>query len=86
MAPNKHLCDTLVMALTVGDSPMPGGIFVSSTELYSYANMVVLGKQVFVFSHNGQFATVQAFSEEVKALPGVPIVDAVIAYDKIFGE
>ena len=60
---------------------MPEGLFVSSTELDSHANMVVLGKQAFVFSHSGQFANVQAFSEEVKALPEVPIVDAVIAYD-----
>ena len=50
LTPDKHLCDKLVMALAGGDSPMPGGIFVSSTELDSPANMVVLGKQAFVFS------------------------------------
>ena len=60
---------------------MPDGIFVSSTELDSHANTVVVGKQTFVFSHSGQYANVQAFTEKVKVLPQVPIVDAVIAYD-----
>ena len=43
--------------------------------------MVVIGKQVFVFSHSGQYANVRAFTDEVKGIPKVPIVDAVIAYD-----
>ena len=42
--------------------------------------MVVVGKQSFTFSHNGQYANVQAFAKEVKGFPAVPIVDTVIAY------
>ena len=53
LAPNKHLCDKLIMALTGGDSPMPGGLRVSSTELDSHAKMVVLGKQAFVLATVG---------------------------------
>ena len=55
--------------------------FGSSTELDSHANMVVIGKQAFIFSHSGQYANVQAFTDEVKGIPKVPILDAVIAYD-----
>ena len=45
--------------------------------------MVVIGKQLFVFSHSGQYADVQDFAKDVKDLPEVPIVDDVIAYDCI---
>ena len=55
--------------------------YLSGTELDSHANMVVIGKQAFVFSHSGKYAYVQDFSKEVKCLPEVPIVDAVMAYD-----
>ena len=43
--------------------------------------MVVIGKQVFVFSHSGQYANERAFTDEVKGIPKFPIVDAVIAYE-----
>ena len=43
--------------------------------------MVVIGKQAFIFSHSGQYANVRAFIDEVKGIPKIPIVDAVIAYD-----
>ena len=56
-------------------------IFLSFTELDSHANMVVVGKQAFVFSHSGQYANVQVFAKEVEGLSLVPIVDAVIAYN-----
>ena len=43
--------------------------------------MNVIGKEAFVFIHSGKYADVQAFAKEVKGLPEVPVVDAVIAYD-----
>ena len=43
--------------------------------------MMVIGKQAFIFSHSGQYAHVRAFTDEVKGIPKVPIVNAVIAYD-----
>ena len=46
--------------------------------------MVVIGKQAILFSQSGQYADVQAFAKEVKGLPEVSIVDAVIAYDCIY--
>ena len=53
----------------------------SSTELDSYANMVVIGKQAFIFNHSDQYTNVGAFTDEVKGIPKVPIVDTAIAYD-----
>ena len=43
--------------------------------------MVVIGKQAFIFNHNDQYANVRAFTDEVKGIPKVPILDSVIAYD-----
>ena len=43
--------------------------------------MVVIGKQVFVFSHSGKYTDVKAFAKEVNGLPEVLIVAAVISYD-----
>ena len=82
MEPNKHLSELIVMSvLNDGGDDKFADIFLSFTELDSHANMVVVGKQAFVFSHSGQYANVQAFADEVKGLQKVPIVDAVIAYD-----
>ena len=62
---------------SVGESDF----YLSSTELDSHSNMVVIGKQAFIFSHSRQYADVQAFDKYLKDLPEVPIVDAVMAYD-----
>ena len=51
-----------------------GRIFVSSTELDSHANMVVIGKQVCLFSHHVQYANVQVFAKETKGVLEVPKV------------
>ena len=53
----------------------------STTELESHANIIVVGKQAFVFSHSGQSVDVKAFTEGVGGLSKVPIVDGVISYD-----
>ena len=58
-----------------------GDYTASTTALDSHANMIVVGKQDFVFSHSGQSVDVKAFTAEVGGLYKVPIVDAVIAYD-----
>ena len=82
MEPNKHLSELIVMSVLNdrGDDRF-ADIFSSFTELDSHANMVVVGKQAFVFSHSGQYANVQVFAKEIKGLPAVLIVGAVIAYD-----
>ena len=62
-------------------SSMESSEYKSSTyELDSHANMIVLGKQAFVFNHTGQYENVKVFSEDAGGIPKVPIVDAVISY------
>ena len=78
MEPNEHLIERM---MTLISSSGDNVCCKSSTKLDSHANMVVIGKQAFFFSHSGQYANVRAFTDEVKGIPKVPIVDAVIAYD-----
>ena len=51
------------------------------TELDSHANMVVLGKNCFVFEWSGRTCNVHSFSDKLGSMEHVPIVDAAIAYD-----
>jgi hypothetical protein len=51
------------------------------SELDSHANMVVLGKNCFVFEWSGQSCSVHPFSDTLGTVKNVPIVDAAIAYD-----
>ena len=85
LEPNTHLCDLIVMLVLneVGNCKL-NGIFALFTKLDAHANMAVIGKQAFVFSHSGQYDNMQVLAEEVKGLPTAPIVDAVIAYDHPF--
>ena len=54
----------------------------SRTELDSHANMVVLGKNSFVFdSVLGKHCDVQPFDPTIGQATKVPIVDTAIAYD-----
>ena len=78
MEPNENLIERMMTSIS---SSGDNFCLESSTELDSHANMVVIGKQAFIFSHSGQYANVRAFTDEVKGIPKVPIVDAVIAYD-----
>ncbi len=51
------------------------------SELDSHANMIVLGKDSFIFESTGQTCTVKPFSSELGQANNVPIVDGAIAYD-----
>jgi hypothetical protein len=51
------------------------------TSLDSHANMVVLGKNCFVFEWSGRSCSVHPFSDSLGTVKNVPIVDAAIAYD-----
>ena len=53
----------------------------TSTQLDSYANMVVVGDHASVFGHSGKSADVRPFSNDCSKLESVPIVDAAMAYD-----
>ena len=54
---------------------------ISKSELDSHANMVVLGKECFVFEPTGKTCSVEPFSSELGIAQNVPIVDAALAYD-----
>ena len=78
MEPNEHLIKRMMTSISSsGDNVC----YESSTELDSHANMAVIVKQAFFFSHIGQYANVRAFTDEFKGIPKAPIVDAVIAYE-----
>ena len=78
MEPNEHLIERMMTSISSSGYNV---CFESSTELDSHANMVVIGKQAFIFNHSDQYANVRAFTDEVKGITKVPIVDVVIAYD-----
>ena len=54
---------------------------ISTTQLDSHANMVVVGNNATIFSNSGKSADVRPFSSECSKMESVPIVDAAIAYD-----
>ena len=51
-------------------------------EFNSHANMVVVGKNCTIFDDTGKTCTVDALSETVGNLEDMPIVDAVVTYDR----
>ena len=53
----------------------------TTTQLDSHANMVVVGRHATVFSKLGNHANARAFSNDCSKLESVPIVDAAVAYD-----
>ena len=58
----------------------------STTQLDSYANMAVVGKEVTLISDSGLYAEVRSFSNYVPTLQNIPIVDAVVSYDDLLDE
>ena len=51
------------------------------SELDSHANMVVLGRNCFIFEWSGQTCNIMPFTKTLGTVQYVPIVDAAIAYD-----
>ena len=54
---------------------------VTTTQLDSHANMIVVGSQATVFGNSGRTADVKPFSNDYSKLQSVPIVDAALAYN-----
>ena len=83
MVPNQHLQSkissiTATASVSSTESQFPQ----SRSELDSHANMVVLGKNCFVFDGiHGKTCTVEPFDPSIGTAKKVPIVDAAIAYD-----
>jgi hypothetical protein len=51
------------------------------SELDSHANIVVLGRNSFIFESTGRSCTVHPFSTELGKAENVPIVDGAIVYE-----
>ena len=51
------------------------------TELDSYANMIMLGKNSFVFESTGRTCNAQPFSSDLGMATNVFIVNGALAYD-----
>ena len=84
MVPNKHLQSKIssMITATASVSSTESQFSLSRSELDSHANMVVLGKNCFVFDGiHGKTCTVEPFNPSIRTAKKVPIVDAAIAYD-----
>ena len=83
MVPNDHLQSKISsITATASVSSTESHFPQSRSELDSHANMVVLGKNCFVFDGiHGKTCTVEPFDPSIGTAKKVPIVDAAIAYD-----
>jgi len=54
---------------------------IHKSELDTHANMVVLGKECFVFETTGRTCNVEPFSSDLGIAKDVPIIDGALAYD-----
>ena len=68
------------MAAAIGYTTREADTYPNS-ELDSHANMVVLGKDCFVFEWSSLTCSFKPFSETLDKVTHVPIVDAAIAYE-----
>ena len=76
--PNEHLCFQISSVIASASTTVKNDL--PRTELDSHANMVVLGKNCFIFEKTGRTCDVSGFSPTLDSVT-LPIVDAVIVYD-----
>ena len=50
-------------------------------ELDSHVNMMIVGKNAFIFESTGLTCEAKPFSEDLGIIKNIPIVDAAVAYD-----
>ena len=79
--PNEHTIRAIISSVRAQVSGVVGYEPLPCTELDSHANMVVLGRNSFIFESTGKTCNVKPFSEEIGVAEDVPIVDGAIAYD-----
>jgi hypothetical protein len=81
--PNRHVINSIISTLEACkvSSTYSSNTALPRTELDSHANMVVLGKNAFIFESTGRTCTVKPFSDRLGTVENVPIVDAAIAYE-----
>ena len=79
--PNEHTIQFIISALKakISNVETNNTINISRTELDSHANMVVLGKESFIFESTGKTCNVEPFSIDLGIAQDIPIVDAALA-------
>ena len=78
--PNEYLASKI--SSLVGGSQVDDEDTTSRTELDSHANMVVLGRNCFVFDGiHGKTCDVEPFDPALGTAKKIPVVDAAISYD-----
>ena len=79
------MCDASSGCIGGDDTDVDNGVTsllqLSRTDLYSHANMVVVGKHAAIINDTGRRAEVSPFTPDYESLSKVPIVDAAIMYD-----
>ena len=63
-----------IIACDAGDNEDP------RTEIYSHANMVVLGAHAFIFESTNRTYNVQPFDPSLGTASKIPIVDGAVVY------
>ena len=83
--PNLHTIDAVISSIqsSIYSTSATGqyGSADPRTELDSNANVVVLGKHLFIFESSGKTCNVSPFAKELGIASNVPIVDGAIAYN-----
>ena len=79
ISPNDYLISRII-AIIASIEGLEGTAD-SRSVLDSHANMVVLGKDSFIFEKTGRSCNVQPFDSQLGIASNVPIVDGAIAYD-----
>ena len=79
--PNQHTIQAIISSVRAEVSEVVGYEPLPCTELDSHANMVVLGRNSFIFESTGKICNVKPFSEEIGVAEDVPTVDGAVAND-----
>ena len=89
LTPNKHTIKSVSEAIKANISDITNKQSIDDTDHYttcrseldSHANMIVVGKECFVFESTGKTCNVEPFDKTLGIAQNIPIVDAAIAYD-----
>ena len=82
MVPNQHLIGRIHSEIVADASTIPGDSPSTRYELYTHANMIVIGNNYFVFdSVHGRTVDVAPFYSSLGFFKNITIVDDAVAYD-----
>ena len=80
--PNEHTIEYILSSVLGTISAIDAsGSADPRSELDSHANLVVLGRNTFIFESTWRTRTVRPFADELGMASNIPIVDGAVAYD-----